>query len=910
MPQDRPDPEVLLAQIREAEAREGQGKLKIFFGAAAGVGKTYAMLVEAHERRRAGVDVVVGVVETHGRSETAALLEGFEMLPRRQVGYRGTQLEEFDLDAALVRKPGLLLLDELAHTNVTGSRHAKRWQDVDELLAAGIDVYTTLNVQHVESLWDAVAEITGILVRETVPDSIIDRADEIEIVDLPPDDLLQRLKEGKVYIAPQIERALENFFRKGNLIALRELALRRTAERVDAQMESYRRAHAAPFLPVPGGRLLVCVGKPATAPRLVRAARRMAASLKVPWTAVYVEKPGTAQVSTKEREYLTDVLSFAEELGADTAVLSGIRISDEILAYARNNSVSRIVIGKPTRPRWKEALFGSLGNSLIRESGDIDVFVVRGDIGERESRDTPRTPSEEEAIPWRHYLRSVVPVVLSTLVCWLMFRHFERSVLIMVYLLAVMFVALRLGRGPAIIASLLSVAAFDFFFVPPYLTFAVSDTQYLVTFAVMLLAALLLSTMASRMKEQAAAARERERRAAALYKLSRELSATRDLGQLIEAAVHSVEETFSSRAVILLPDPDGRVQWKAGDVSLLGADDHDRGVAQWVYDREEPAGLGTQTLPAARALFLPLKGPQGATGVLGVRPANIRVLLRPDQFDLLETFANQLALAVERSDLEAQEEKSRVHFEAERLRNTLLSSVSHDLRTPLAAITGAASSLLQDKGGLPPETQRDLLESIAEEAARLNRLVGNLLDMTRLESGALQLHLEWHSLEEVIGAALERMGRRLEGRDVTVTISDSIGLVRLDDVLMEQVLFNLVENACKYTPAGSPIAIEAGAETGRVWVEVADRGPGLPPGEENRVFEKFYRAREAGRSGGVGLGLTICRGIVEAHGGTISASNRPGGGAVFRFTLPHETAGPPVDVEAGELADSAKRGSS
>jgi len=888
------DPEAILARLREAQQLESQGKLKIFFGAAAGVGKTYAMLVEAHERRRAGTEVVVGVVETHGRPETAALLDGLEILPQREVDYRGTKLREFDLDQALARKPRLLLLDELAHTNAPDSRHTKRWQDVEDLLAAGIDVYTTLNVQHVESLWDAVADLTGVLVRETVPDSILDRADEIEIIDLPPDDLLQRLKEGKVYLAGQAERARENFFRKGNLIALRELALRRTAERVDAQMESYRRLHEADRVQPAGGRLLLCIGNPETAPRLVRAARRMAASLKVPWTALYVERLGKARESPQEREYLSDVLLFAEELGADTAVLSGLRISDEVLAYARENNVSRIVIGKPTRSRWEELLFGSLASSLIRESGDLDVFVLHGEAGE--DRAKPRSvPPESAHRP--DYLGAITTVALATGIAWLMHRRFAPANLIMVYLLGVMITAVRFGRGPAVLASILSVLAFDFFFVTPRLTFAVADTEYLITFAVMMSAALIISTMASRLREQARASREREGRAAALYKLSRELADSKTVEEILHVAVGTTEDVFAARAVILLPSENGLVRIRAGDATLLGPGDHDVSVAQWVFDRGEPAGLGTQTLPAAQALFIPLLGSRGPTGVLGIRPANIRVLLRPDQFRFLETFASQTALAVERAGLASQAERARVQIEAERLRNTLLSSVSHDLRTPLAAITGAASSLLETDI-MPATTRRELIESIAEEATRINRLIGNILDMSRLESGAVHVNREWQSLEEVIGAALARLEPRLEGREVQVHLPPGPALVPLDEVLIEQVIFNLLENVLKYTPPGSAIEIRAERGEGLVAVEILDRGPGLPAGEEDRVFEKFYRAREEDQPGGIGLGLTVARGIVEAHGGTMSASNREGGGARFRFTLPIEGEPPRIETES------------
>jgi two-component system sensor histidine kinase KdpD len=630
----------------------------------------------------------------------------------------------------------------------------------------------------------------------------------------------------------------------------------------------------------------------------------MAASLRVPWTALHIERPARAQGSQKDDEYLSGVLSFAEELGAETAIVSGLRISEEILAYAREHGASRIVIGKPSRPRWKEVLFGSLANSLIRESRDIDVYVIRGDVGEE--REAPR-PVSSRGPRGSAYVRALITVGICSAVALAMRPYFEPPNLIMVYLLGVIVAAVGLGRGPSIVASIVSVALFDFLLVPPYFTLAVSDTQYLVTFAVMLAAALVLSTMASRLREQTQAARDRERRAAALYRLSRDLADRQDVDALLGAAVRTVEDIFSSRVVILLPDANSRVSIRGGDGSLLGPGGHDHGVAQWVFDRGEAAGLGTHTLPAAQALFIPLKGSHGVAGVLGIRPGSVRTLLRPDQFGLLESCANQTALALERAELATQAERSRIQIEAERLRNTLLSSVSHDLRTPLAAITGAASSLLEEDDKLAPETRRDLVESIGEEAARLSRLVGNLLDMSRLESGALKVQKEWQSLEEVIGAALERLGSRLDGRSIAVDLPEGLGLVPLDDVLVQQALFNLVENALKYTPAGSPIEIGAEPAPREVWIEVADRGPGIPPGDEERVFEKFYRSRGAGRSGGIGLGLTIARGIVEAHGGIMTAASRIGGGARFRFSLPLE--GEPPRLEPEGLDEDGARGS-
>ena len=897
---DRPSPDELLARLRSEEEHAARAKLKIFFGASAGVGKTYAMLVEAHERRRAGVDVVVGLAETHGRTETAVLLEGLEILPRRSLEYRGAMLPEFDLDGALARRPRLLLLDELAHTNVPGSRHRRRWQDVEELLAAGIDVYTTLNVQHVESLYDVVAQVTGIRQRETVPDSILDRADEMELVDLPPDDLLQRLREGKVYFPEQADRASEGFFRKGNLIALRELALRQVAARVDAQMEHYRRTKGIARPWAVGGRLIVGIGEPTKAPRLIRAARRLAESLKAEWVAVHVERPGKP-ASPAVRDHLVDVLGFAEELGAETAMLLGPRISDELIAYARRRNAARVVVGKPSRPRWAEAIFGSLVNALVRDSGEIDVLVISAEREEAEVRRTAATP--RPVWRWGEYGRSLLVVLACTGVAALMHTRFERANLVMVYLVGVMWVAVSLGRGPAALASVLSVAAFDFFFVPPNWTFAVSDTQYLVTFAVMLLAAMLIGTLASRLQAQVQAARVDEHRSDALTRLSGELVALQDRDRIVSAALRHLEDVFESRVAVLLPDDHGRLAVAAGDATLLGADGRERGVAQWAFDAGQSAGLGTDTLPGSRCLHLPFKGSSHELGVIAILPADVRRLMSPDAFRLLEAFANHTALALERAALAEQAERARVQSETERLRSGLLSSVSHDLRTPLAVITGAATTLLEAGPSLPESERRGMLKSVAEEAGRLNRLVGNLLAMTRLEAGALEVRRSWHSLEEIVGAALHRIEPLMGERPVTVRIEPHLPLVPVDDVLLEQVVFNLVENALKHAPSPAPIEIEARTVGDQVEVTIADLGPGLPPGAEEQVFEKFYRGDAAHRTGGVGLGLAICRGIVEAHGGRLRAANRAGGGAAFVFTLPVGPEVPQVEPEPPVTGD-------
>ncbi|MGH2392608.1 MAG: DUF4118 domain-containing protein, partial [Candidatus Limnocylindria bacterium] len=849
------------------------------------------MLEAAREQRAAGVGVVVGYVETHGRAETQALLEGLEVLSDRAAEYRGATLREFDLDGALARRPALILVDELAHTNAPDSRHAKRWQDVLELLDAGISVYTTMNVQHVESLNDVVAKITGVVVRETVPDSVLEQADGVELIDLPPDDLLERFKDGKVYLPEQAEEAVRNFFRKGNLIALRELALRSTAERVDAQMRVYMREHAIRTVWPAADRLLVCVGPTPDAARLVRSAKRMAERLGAEWITAYVETPGHRRLPAEARDRVIQTLRLAEQLGAETATLPGPTMSESILAFAHDRNVTKILVGKPRRPLWKRILIGSIVDALVQGSGDIDIYVI---TGEREAEGPVPVRSRPAETDWRGYGEAVAAVTLSTTLAWLMFPSFEVSNLIMVYLLGVVAVAMRRSRGPSLLASVLSVAAFDFFFVPPYMTFAVSDTEYLVTFLVMLLVAVVISSLTIRIRTQAEAAREREERTAALYAMSRELASTRGVDELLAIAVRHISTVFRSQVVLLRPDAGGRLV--PAPAAQYAMDANELGVSRWVFEHRQLAGLGTATLPGASALYLPLLASQGPVGVLGVRPANRHALDAPEQLHQLETFGNQTALAIERANLADEARDAQVRIESERLRNSLLSSVSHDLRTPLTTITGAISAILENGTRMDAPMRQELLESAREEAERLNRLVQNLLEMTRLESGALQLRKEWHPLEEVIGAALSRLGKRLGNRRVTTRVPPDLPLVAIDDVLIEQVLVNLLDNAIKYTPPGSPIAIIATATDRAVTVEIADRGPGLPPGQEDKVFEKFFRGQSPpGR--GAGLGLAICYGIVKAHDGRIWAQNLPEGGVAFLFTLPlAET--PPASVPA------------
>lgn len=886
MSDDRPDPDALLRRLAVVDAARTRGRLKVFFGASPGVGKTYSMLEAARARRAEGVDLVVGWVETHGRAETAALAEGLERLPAREVEYRGVTLRDFDLDAALQRKPAALLLDELAHTNAPGGRHAKRWQDALELLEAGIDVYSTLNVQHVESLNDLVNQITGVTVRETVPDRLLDEADEVEFVDLAPEDLLKRLAEGKVYLPERAAHAARHFFRRGNLLALRELALRRTAEHVDAGVRDYRRDHEIePTWPV-AERILVCVRPNPDSDRLVRAARRMAARLKAEWIVAYVESPAQPAFTAAERQALAATTKLAEELGAGTAVLSGASVSEAILAFARERNVSRIVVGKPVHSPWRDRLRGSLLDEIVRGSEGIEVHVLSGgSAGRRGAR-----PPERGQGRRREHLFALGVVLACTLVCRVMFGRFDNSNLIMVYLLGVALVATRHGRQASALAAILSVAAFDFFYVPPYGTFAVSDTQYVVTFGVMLLVSLLISTLAARVRAQADAARRREQRTQLLYTVTRDLARARAADEVARTLSQHAAALLHGAAEVLLPDSRGRV---APDGAV---DARETAVAQWVLEHARAAGHGTDTLPGAAALYLPLRGTQAVVGVLGVRPDEALLPLVPDQLDLLESLARQGASALERVRLAGEAEQARVAVETERLRNTLLSSVSHDLRTPLAAITGAASTLLQP-AALDAQAERDLKETIYEEAERLNRLVTNLLDMTRLESGALQLTRDWHSLEELIGSALAHLDKSLQERAVSVALPADLPFVPVDGLLVEQVLVNLLDNAVKYTPPGTSVTVTARALDGAVQVEVVDEGPGLPEEAAQRVFEKFYRGAVKPR--GFGLGLPICKAVVDAHGGRIWAESRAPRGAAFCFTLPlGESPPPPVEVES------------
>jgi len=893
MADPRPNPDALLALVSEEDRRAQRGKLKVFLGACAGVGKTFAMLEAAKARKNDKLDTIIGVVETHGRKETEALLGGLEILPQKSVVYHNVTLKEFDLDGALKRRPQWILVDELAHTNAPEQRHLKRWQDIKELLDNGINVYTTVNIQHLESLNDLVAQITGVIVRETIPDSVLEEADEVELVDLPPADLLKRLREGRVYFPEQAQRAQQNFFKEDRLAALRELALRYTAEKVNQQVQSFRAAQQGGAAWPTKERILVCVGPSPSSARLIRATKRLADTLRGEWIALHVETPASLAAPQDEKDRVIEHLRLAEKLGAETVTISGSRLSEEAVAYARSRNVSKIVVGKPIVSKWRQALFGTLVDELIRRSTDMDVYVIRG--GEEDARPLPSLRSIKPHSPGSAYGLSIAVAATTTAVCFGVFPYTSLTNLVMIYLLGVVFVASRVGRGPSILSSFLSVAAFDLFFVPPRFSLAVTDMQYVVTFAVMLLVALVVSTLTVQVRQAAETARLRERRTASLHALSRTLASTSGSAALLEAAVQHIAEVFDSSVVALLPDARGKLAIRAGKGSEFAMNSKEQSVAQWAHDLGQIAGMGTDTLPTAEALYVPLLGTQGPAGALGVKPKDPERLLIPDQLRLLEAFANQTALALERDRLAEASQQQTVEIETERLRGSLLSSVSHDLRTPLTSISGAASSLIEQDARLDEQTKRELLHTIFEESERLGRQVGNLLEMTRLEAGTLKVTKELQPLEEALGAAMNRLEKILSERKVETKFPIDLPLVPADAVLLEQVFFNLVENAAKYTPLNSPIEVSAKAQSDAVLVEIADRGPGLGEGEEERIFDKFYRGAARPAAAGTGLGLSICKGIVRAHGGKIWAENRPGGGTIFRFTLPLDPPTTPVE---------------
>jgi two-component system sensor histidine kinase KdpD len=882
----RPDPDALLERMKREEKAAARGKLKIFFGASAGVGKTYAMLLAARRRRDEGRDVVAGIVETHGRGETAALLEGLEVLPAKTIAREERTFTEFDIDGALERRPQLILVDELAHTNAPGSRHPKRWQDIDELLAAGIDVFTTLNVQHLESLNDVVGGITGIRVWETVPDTFFDKADDIVLVDVSAEELLTRLKEGKVYLPEQAERAAANFFRKGNLMALRELALRRTADVVEGEVQAYRSDKSIGTLWKTQARLLCCIGPRAGAEQVVRAAARLARQIDMEWTAVYVETPRLQRLAVRERERILRVVQLAQELGARTAILTGNDVTQALADYAGEQNISTVVVGRGAK---RPAPWGrSMSDALAAADENLDVIEIGRGAREAGSpiATRPAVLVEERdpksAARRRRYMGTVLACLATTAVASLVYPYVEPANLVMVFLLTVVLAGVQWGRGPAILAAILNVAAFDFFFVAPRFSFAVTDFQYLLTFAVMLVVGLITAQVTAGTRYQARVASHREERSRTLYEYARDLSGLLTTQQVIETAEGFMAGAFRADVSVLVPDDAGTL---VSPTSRAMRNPMDSGAAQWAYDRSEPAGAGTDTLPGNDFLFLPLKAPMRTRGVMAIRPRRSRDLMIPEQMRQYQTFAALTAIALERVHYVEVARDALIRIESERLRNSLLAALSHDLRTPLAALLGLAESMPLTRPQLSPE-QVAMSHSIAEEARRLIALVNNLLDMARIQSGEVKLALEWHMLEEVVGSALRTVRSALGDRRVDVEMPADLPLVQMDAVLIERVLANLLENASKYTPPGTHIGIAARTVDGMLEVSVTDDGPGLPKGKEEAVFEKFARGEKETATPGVGLGLAICRAIVEAHHGTIHAQTGREKGARFVFTLP------------------------
>ncbi len=902
---ERPDPDALLAQVQAQERKAARGRLRIYFGASAGVGKTYAMLGAARKLQADGQQVLVGVIETHGRSETAAMLEGLDVLPLKQIDYRGKQIAEFDIDAALERHPPLILMDELAHSNAPGSRHPKRWQDVDELLDAGIDVLTTVNVQHLESLNDVVGGITGIRVAETVPDTVFDEADEVVLVDIPADELLSRLKGGKVYQQQQAERASKNFFRKGNLIALRELALRRTADRIEDDVRAYRVEKSIDDIWKTGAALLACVGPRPGADHIVRSTARLASQLGTNWHAVYVETPALQRLSAQQRERILNTLKLAETLGATTAVISSGDIAPAVVDYARSHNLSKIVMGRghPSWP-WRKPHI----KRMAACAPDIDLIEIGEPLHETtEQAARPRQDADAEPDDGNGkrrvagYVWAAGSGLATALLATPLLAYLDLANIAMLFLLVVMLVAVRHGRGPSVLATCVCVACFDFFFVPPRFTFAVSDFQYLITFAVMLAVGLITGHLTAGLRFQVRVASHRETRSRALYEFARELSGALQVEQIFETTRSFIQGAFHARATLLVPDDDGRLQLPPQDPSDAAAMAHlavfDSGIAQWAFDRAECAGLGTDTLPSSRIFYLPLVAPMRTRGVLAIQPEHRRWILIPEQRQQLDTFAALAAIALERVHYIEVAQNALVDMESERLRNSLLAALSHDLRTPLTSLVGLSESL---SGSRPPLStqQQELAAALHFEALRMSALVSNLLDMARIESGEIKFNLQWQALEEVVGSALRAGQLQLKDHVVRTELAPDLPLLRFDAVLIERVLCNLLENAAKYTPPGSHITISASLRGMYADVTVYDDGPGLPQGREDAIFEKFTRGERESAKPGVGLGLAICRAIVEAHGGTIAATASPAGGAAFVFTLPVGSPPPMPEMDA------------
>jgi two-component system sensor histidine kinase KdpD len=887
--EQRPSPEALLEAARREE--RNAGKLRIFVGAAPGVGKTYEMLQQARARRKDGTDVIVGIVETHGRKETEALLEGLPVVPRKHVAYRGQTIEEMDLDAIIARRPRLVLVDELAHTNARGCRHPKRYLDVEEILARGIDVYTTVNIQHIESLNDVIAQITGIRVRETVPDSVFDGADAIELVDITPDDLIQRLREGKVYVPHQAERALAHFFSPENLTALRELALRRTAERVDEQLLSQMQARAIPGPWAAGERILVCVNEDPRCAGLVRYAKRLSDRLHAPFVALAVETARSVSLSEEERDRIADTLRLAQALGGEAATIPGgdRNIADDIVSYAQANNVTQIILGKSTRSRWFEILHGSVVHDLVRRAGNISVHVIAGDriTGDPIPKKTINAAERREPFQLRAYAFAVLVIAIALAVGEVIEPWTGVENVDLVFLTAIVAVAVRFGLLPSLFASIAASLCYNFFFLPPIYTFTIADPTNIAAFIFFIIMATVVSNVAARVRVQAVTAMARARTTDALYSFSRKLAGVGTLDDVLWATTYQIALMLKVRVVILLPEQ-GTLVVKAGYPPEDTLGDADVAAAKWAWENDRSAGRGSDTLPGANRLFLPMRTGRGAIGMIGIDSDKPGPLLTPDQRRLLDALIDQSALAIERVHLVEDMDRVKRTVETDRLRSALLTSISHDLKTPLAAILAAAGTLRDLAGALTDEQKTDLLGTMIDESERLNRFIANLLDMTRLESGALALNTAPYDVGEIVGSALGRAHKILAHHRVELDIAADLPVIDVDAVLLEQALFNILDNAAKFAPESSTIRVLGRRDGDFVELRVLDEGEGIPPADLTRIFDKFHRATKGDRvRPGTGLGLAISRGFVEAMHGTVDAANRNDrSGAMFTIRLP------------------------
>lgn len=886
----RPDPDALLAAIQKGEAAKKRGKFKVFLGMAAGVGKTYAMLRAGQRALREGVDVVVGYVETHGRKETDALLAGLPVIPRRKVDYRGVTLEEMDLDALLARRPKLALVDELAHTNVPGSRHAKRYQDVIELLDAGIDVYTSMNVQHAESRVDTVRQITGSTVQETVPDSVLDGA-EMELIDLPPEELLKRLDEGKVYMPERAELAMMNFFREGNLTALREMALRLAADHVGQDVHDYLQAMQITGPWQSGHRLLVAVSASPFSQQMIRWTRRLADNFDCPWIAVYVDHSGPISEAGQAR--LTENLALARELGAEVITTADADVARGILRVARQQNVTQIVVGKPGGENLLDWFSGGrLLRRLVRESGHIELHIVRPEYKEKKAASEARAIYSVQSPPWQYVLSLAVVAACTGLNYYLDRVQVEPHALALIYLFGVVLLAFFVGRGPTLLTATASALLWDYFFLPPLGSFRLSHPSDVLMFVMYFVVAVVLGQLVSRIRWQERAERRREQRSTALYLLTRQLADAPDVDEMAQRLVRQATQAFNSKIAVLLAEPGGGLAATAHPASTLTVSAKEQSVAAWAFRFSKAAGRFTDNLPSAGAIYVPMQTNRGSVGVLGVEwPGEQQPTL--EQRDLLEAFARQSALVLDRLRLDAEGQQARLIAESEKLSKALLNSISHELRTPISAITAAASALIELKADGHAQLQKDLAGEIQESARRLNKLVGNLLDMTRLESGAVKPRMDWCDVPDLLNVALRQNEKELARHTVNLIVQPALPLVKMDFVLVEQVINNLLLNAAAYTPAGTPVEVRASATAEEMAITVADRGPGLPEESLSHVFEKFYRVPGA-PAGGTGLGLSIVKGLVEAHGGRVEVRNRPGGGAEFTIYLPLQASPDPA----------------